>query len=275
VEKPEPRIGILWFNRPEKRNCISPEFSREVNIALDRIAQDDEIRVLIVSGKGTAFCAGMDLKVFYEYRDDPGAYERPGEGAGDWFKRLREFQKPTIAAVNGHAYGGGFMVVSLCDMAVAADTALAGLSEINWGGPPGGGATPAALDYLNRKDANYLLFSGNPIDGQEMKRIGFVNDCVPSDQLMGRAIDMARPIAKHHPTSLKWLKIQILGALEIPSYETRVAFSHNILGQMKVADNYTGHHEGWKQFADKTYKPGIEALDYADDPSGRSAQGVR
>ena len=72
VEKPEPRVGPLWLNRPEKRNSISPELSREMNQVLDQIAEDDEIRVLVISGKGNTFCGGMDLKVFYEYRDRPG-----------------------------------------------------------------------------------------------------------------------------------------------------------------------------------------------------------
>ena len=275
VEKPEPRIGVLTFNRPEKRNSIAPEFSREMNIVLDRILYDDEIRVLIVTGKGTAFCAGMDLKVFSEFRDNPSGYERPGEGAMDWFMKLRHFTKPTIAAINGHAYGGGFMTAALCDLSIAADSARVGLSEINWGGPPGGGATLAALDFLPLKHANYLLFTGEAIDGPEMKRIGWVNDSVPLDQLMERSLGIARQIAKHHPTALKWLKIQVLGSRDIPSYDVRAAFSHNILAQMQVQDAYTGHHEGWKQFADKTYKPGIETLDYADDPSGRQATGLR
>ena len=122
VTRPEPRIGILWFNRPDQRNAISPELSREMNEVLPKIAEDDEIRVLIVSGKGTAFCAGMDLKVFYEYRDRPATYSPPGTTAMDWWRKLRELPKPTIAAVNGHAYGGGFLTIACCDMGpLAAD----------------------------------------------------------------------------------------------------------------------------------------------------------
>lgn len=275
VEKPEPRIGLLTFNRPEKRNSISPEFSREMNIVLDRIAGDDEIRTVVLTGAGSAFCAGMDLKVFYEYRDRMGEFEEPGLGAMDWFSKLRELPKPTIAAVNGHTYGGGFLVVANCDMAVAAEDAKFGLSEINWGGPPGGGATRAALDTVSVKAANYLLYTGNPIDGREAERIGFVNKAVPADRLLEEAMVIARAVAPHHPTALKWLKLQIHGSLTIPDFYRGVEYEGMILSHMEVADGYTGHHEGWKQFAEKTYKPGIESLDYSDDPSGRTAKGRR
>lgn len=264
AEKPEPRIGILWLNRPEKRNSISPELSREMNAVLDEIAVDDDIRVLIISGKGSAFCAGMDLKVFYEYRDKGATYENPGEGAGDWFRRLRELPKPTIAAVNGHAYGGGFMVISLCDMAVASEEAQVGLSEINWGSPPGGGATRAALDMLLSKAANYLLYTGNVIDGRAMERYGFVNQTVPHDQLIEASMEIARVVAKHHPIALRFLKRQIHGSISIPEYYLGVEFEHNINAQMRRETGYEGAERGWKEFIDKSYKPGIEALDYPD-----------
>lgn len=263
VEKPEPRLGILWFNRPEKRNSISPDLSREMNDVLPKIDADDDIRVLIVSGKGSAFCAGMDLKVFYEYRDKPPAYSKPGESSQDWWRRLRELSKPTIAAVNGHAYGGGFMAISCCDLAVMAEDAHAGLSEINFGSPPGGGATRAASQMLLPKHSNYVLMAGLPVSGVDMASMGFVNRAVPQARLMEETLDLARVIAKHHPIALKWLKKQIHGSESILDFYLGIDYESMVLAQMRQSDNYTGHYDGWKGFIEKEYKPGLEAKDYA------------
>ena len=261
VEKPEPHIGILWLNRPEQRNAISPDLSREMNEVLPRLADDDDIRVLVVAGKGTAFCAGMDLKVFYEYRDQPATYSRPGETAADWWQKLRELPKPTIAAVNGHAFGGGFLTIACCDMAIASEDARAGLSEINSGTPPGGGATRGTIQNLLPKHYNLLLFTGRAVDGRELERMGFVNTAVPHDRLMEETLDLAREIAKHHPTALRWLKRQVHGSEMIHDYYLGVEFEGAILAQMR-ADGYSGQVEGLKDFVDKKYRPGLEAREY-------------
>ncbi len=265
VEKPEPRIGVLWLNRPEKRNSISPELSREMNQILEQIAEDDDIRVLIISGKGNTFCGGMDLKVFYEYRDRPSKEWSPeGQGFGDWTAKVRTLDKPTIAAVNGHAYGGGFMLISMCDMAIASEEASIGLSEINFGSPPGGGATRAALEWLHPKAANYILLTGLPFDGREAERIGFVNRTVPHDRLMEEAMEVARATAKHSSLGLKWLKRQIIGSRKIHDFEIAVQYESVFGSQLRSYEGYTGSHEGWKSFIDKEYRPGLEAKDFAD-----------
>ena len=264
VEKPEPRIGILWLNRPDKRNSISPDLSRDMNQVLPRLAEDDDIRVLIVSGKGSAFCAGMDLGVMLRtHQGDRSAQQKPGEGSTDWWRKLREFPKPTIAAVNGHAYGGGLLTIGMCDLAIASEQAMGGLSEINWGTPPGGGATRSVLYNMLPKHYNYLLYTGLPIDGREMERMGVVNRAVPHEQLMETTLDLARVTAKHHPVSLDYLKRQVRGSENIPDYYLGVDFEGLILTQMRNAAGYQGASEGLSDFVDKKYRPGLEAKDYA------------
>lgn len=265
VEKPEPRIGVLWLNRPEKRNSISPELSREMNEVLEQIEEDDDIRVLIISGVGNSFCGGMDLKVFYEYRDRPSKEWAPeGQGFVDWTQKVRTLDKPTIAAVNGHAYGGGFMLISMCDMAIASEDASIGLSEINWGSPPGGGATRSALEWLHPKASNYLLFTGIPMDGSEAERIGFVNKTVPHDRLMDESMELARVTATHSAVALKWLKRQIIGSRKIHDHELAVEYESIFNSRLRSYDGYTGNHEGWKGFIDKEYRPGLETKDFED-----------
>lgn len=266
VEKPEERIGILWFNRPEKRNSISPELSRDMNTALPMIAADDDIRVLIVSGKGTAFCAGMDLKTMLAGHQEPGGGDPrlsdPQYSSTEWWKKLRELPKPTIAAVNGHAYGGGLLTIGCCDMAIADEAAMSGLSEINWGSPPGGGATRAVLYNLSPKHYNYLLYTGNAVSGKTLERMGYVNAAVPAGQLMDEVMALARVTARHHPTALAFLKRQIRVSESIPDYFMGVEAEGQFLGAMR-ATGYTGATEGLSDFVDKKYKPGLEARDYS------------
>lgn len=262
VEKPEPRIGILWFNRPEKRNSISPDLCIDMNDVLPRIADDDEIRVLIVSGKGAAFCAGMDLATMLKNQRGEGpAKPDPRTSAPDWWQKLRELPKPTIAAMNGHAYGGGLLTIGCCDLAVADEDARGGLSEINWGTPPGGGATRAALYNLLPKQYNYLLYTGNSVSGRDLERMGYVNAAVPAAELMPHALELARQVVKHHPTALKYLKRQVRISESLIDYYMGVEAEGNVLSAMRGA-GYTGSQDGLQDFVDKKYRPGIEAKDY-------------
>ena len=156
------------------------------------------------------------------------------------------------------------MLISMCDMAIASEEAQIGLSEINWGGPPGGGATRSAIEWLLPKAANYLLFSGKPIDGRQMERIGFVNQTVPHDRLMEETMELARLTATHSSVALKWLKRQILGSRKIHDYEVAIEYESMISGRMRSYDGYTGNQDGWKGFIDKEYRPGLETKDYAE-----------
>ncbi|GIX15217.1 MAG: hypothetical protein KatS3mg118_3176 [Paracoccaceae bacterium] len=136
--------GIAWvtLNRPDKRNAINPGIVREMNAVLDAVEEDDAARVLVLTGAGSAFSAGQDLK---EYFREPDQGPPPGAASGCWrpmppgeWRRMRFFPKPTIAMVNGWCFGGAFQVLIACDLAIAAEDARFGLSEINWGIIPAG-----------------------------------------------------------------------------------------------------------------------------------------
>jgi len=133
--------GIAWvsFNRPEKRNCMNPKLNRRMMEVLDELEFREDVGVLVLKGEGTAWSAGMDLKEYFRETEAEGlrGIRRSQREAYGWWKRLRWFQKPTIAMVNGWCFGGGFSPLVACDLAIAAETAVFGLSEINWGIPPG------------------------------------------------------------------------------------------------------------------------------------------
>ena len=145
--------GIAWvsFNRPEKRNCMSPKLNRQMMRVLDKLEFDESVGVLVLTGEGAAWSAGMDLKEYFRETEAQGlaGTRKAQREAYGWWRRLRWYQKPTIAMVNGWCFGGGYGPLYACDLAFAASDAQFGLSEINWGILPGGGATKVATNLMS------------------------------------------------------------------------------------------------------------------------------
>jgi feruloyl-CoA hydratase/lyase len=138
----EKQDGITWLimNRPDKRNAMSPQLHLEMDDALAELAVDPQTQILVLTGAGEAFCAGQDIKLYFRANDDaPAERAKARHASSQWrWHRLSNFPQPTIAMVNGYCFGGGFTQVCACDFALAADEALFGLSEVNWGILPGG-----------------------------------------------------------------------------------------------------------------------------------------
>jgi len=136
----EDGITFVTFNRPEKRNAMSPQLHREMDEVLDELAVDPQTLVLVITGAGEAFCAGQDIELFFRAgAKDPAMMQRTRRASNRWrWQKLSTFAKPTIAMVNGFCFGGAFTQVCACDFAIAADEATFGLSEVNWGILPGG-----------------------------------------------------------------------------------------------------------------------------------------
>ena len=151
------RIAWVRFNRPDKRNCMSPTLNREMMDVLDALEHRTDVGVLVLSGEGTAWSAGMDLKEYFRETEAKGlgATRQAQRESYGWWRRLRWYQKPTIAMVNGWCFGGGYGPLFACDLAFAATEAQFGLSEINWGILPGGGATKVATELMPFRKAMY------------------------------------------------------------------------------------------------------------------------
>ena len=156
--------GIAWvkFNRPEKRNSMSPKLNRQMKKVLEEIEFREDVGVLVLSGEGEAWSAGMDLKEYFRETEAEGlhAIRRSQREAYGWWERLRWYEKPTIAMVNGWCFGGGYGPLYACDIALAAEEAQFGLSEINWGILPGGGAAKVAANLMPLRKAMYHAMMG-------------------------------------------------------------------------------------------------------------------
>lgn len=256
--------GIAWvsFNRPEKRNCMSPKLNRQMMRVLDMLEHDTAVGVLVLTGEGAAWSAGMDLKEYFretEMLGLQGTRKAQSEAYG-WWRRLRWYQKPTIAMVNGWCFGGGYGPLYACDLAFCADEAQFGLSEINWGILPGGGATKVAVELMPMRKAMYHALMGENLTGQQAAGEGLVNESVPADALKARVTEVAQVLLKKNPVALKGTKDAIRRVSEM-TYDNAEDY---LIRVQEAANNYdnTGRKEGIKQFIDdKSYKPGLGAYD--------------
>ena len=254
--------GIAWvkFNRPEKRNCMSPKLNRQMMRVLDELEFDDSVGVLVLTGEGSAWSAGMDLKEYFRETEAEGlrGVRRSQSESYSWWRRLRWYQKPTIAMVNGWCFGGGYGPLHACDLAFASEEAQFGLSEINWGILPGGGATKVVTNLLSMRNAMYHSMTGENIDGKKAAEWGLVNEALPAESLKQRVVEVANILLEKNPVALKATKDAVRRVMEM-TYDNAEDY---LIRAQEAANSFDneGRKEGIKQFIDdKSYKPGLGA----------------
>ena len=256
------RIAWVKFNRPDKRNAQSPTLNRRMTEVLDELEYRDDVGVLVLTGEGPAWSAGMDLKEYFRESAAKGLVgtRRAQRVAYRWWEQLRWYQKPTIAMVNGWCFGGAYGPLYACDIAVAADEAQFGLSEINWGILPGGGATKVATNLMSLRKAMYHAMMGENLTGQQAAEQGLVTESVPLAQLKDRVTEIAQKLLAKNPVALKATKDAVRRVIEM-TYDNAEDY---LIRAQEAADSFdpNGRKEGMKQFLDdKTYKPGLGAYD--------------
>ncbi len=256
------RIAWVRFNRPDKRNCMSPTLNRDMMEVLDLLEFRDDVGVLVLSGEGTAWSAGMDLKEYFRETEAKGLGAQPSGAARElWLVAAPALvPKPTIAMVNGWCFGGGYGPLFACDLAFAADEAQFGLSEINWGILPGGGATKVATELLPFRKAMYHAMMGENVDGKTAADWGLVNEALPLADLKARVTEVANVLLKKNPVALKATKdaVRRVGVMSCDDAEDY------LIRAQEAANSFDneGRKEGIKQFIDdKTFKPGLGAYD--------------
>jgi trans-feruloyl-CoA hydratase/vanillin synthase len=254
--------GIAWvsMNRPEKRNAISPALAYEMVEVLDALEIDNRCGVVVITGSGDSWSAGMDLKEYFRATDNLSYDERMrvyrANGTWQW-KVLRNYGKPTIAMINGWCFGGAFTPMIACDLAIAADDAVFGLSEINWGIIPAGVVTKAVADSMTQRDALYYIMTGETFDGKHAAEMGLVNKSYPKAQLRERTEALARTLLAKNPFVLRQAKAAYHVARTM-SWEMASEYLTAKADQTRALDPEQGQDKGMKQFIDdKTYRPGL------------------
>ena len=257
--------GIAWvrFNRPEKRNCMSPKLNRQMLRVLDALEYRDDVGVLVLSGEGNSWSAGMDLKEYFRETEADGlpGVRKAQREAYAWWERLRWYQKTTIAMINGWCFGGGYGPLYACDLAFCADDAQFGLSEINWGILPGGGATKVAVELMPMRKAMYHAMMGENVDGKTAVEWGLVNESLPLEQLKARVTEVATVLLSKNAVALKGTKDAVRRVSEM-TYDNAEDYLIRVQEAANFHDKTEGRKEGIKQFIDdKSFKPGLGAYD--------------
>ncbi len=194
-------LATITLNRPEKRNAISTQMMAELLTALDQI-EKSHARVIIVTGSGKAFCAGMDLEMLAAIaKQSPAENQEDSRRIAKMFRRIWSYPRPMIAAVNGPAYAGGCGIATLCDFTIAAPEAKFGYTEVKIG------FLPAIVSvFLTRqigeKRSRDLLLTGRILEAAEAKEFGLVSEVVPAEKLMERAHELANTLIAASPSSL-------------------------------------------------------------------------
>ena len=199
-------VARLTLNRPKAMNALNLATLAQLDQRLQQIAANSEVRVLVLTGSGAAFCAGADLKEVLA-----GAKAAAGEAdfldhASTVFNALRNFSKPVIAALNGVTMAGGLELAMCADIIIAADTATIGDAHANFGVYPGAGGAAVLPRLIPLNMAMYLLMTGKSLSATEMKAYGLVSEIHPAAELAEAALELARQIAKKSPSALQRMK---------------------------------------------------------------------
>ena len=259
------RDGVAWvkFNRPEKRNCMSPKLNRQMLRIITELEFRDDVGALVLAGEGAAWSAGMDLKEYFRDTEALGlrGVREAQREAYAWWDRLRWYQKVTIAMVNGWCFGGGYGPLFACDLAFCADEAQFGLSEINWGILPGGGATKVAAELMPMRKAMYHALLGENLTGRQAEAAGLVNESLPAAELEARVSEVAQRLLKKNWETLKATKDAVRRVREM-TYDNAEDYLIRAQEALNWHDRTDGRHAGMRQFLDdRSYKPGLGEYD--------------
>jgi methylglutaconyl-CoA hydratase len=239
-------IATITLNRPDKRNAISLQLIQELLSALDEIEKSSS-QVMIVTGAGKAFCAGMDLDELKSLLGKtPDENVKDSARMAQLFRRLYDFPKPTIAAVNGAAIAGGTGIATMCDFTLAVPEAKFGYTEVRIGFVPAI-VSSVLVWQVGHKIARDLLLTGRLFDATEAHHFGLVNEIVPSAQLLERARSLADQLLENSPSSVRATKKLINGFIA-PQLDEQIAQAIEDNARIRTTADF---REGISSFLEK------------------------
>jgi trans-feruloyl-CoA hydratase/vanillin synthase len=257
--------GVAWvkFNRPDKRNCMSPKLNRQMLKVLNELEFRDDVQVLVLTGEGSSWSAGMDLLEYFRMAEEQGlsAVRSNQREAYSWWERLRWYEKATVAMINGWCFGGAYGPLFACDIAICSDDAQFGLSEINWAILPGGGASKVAAELMPYRKAVYHAMMGENLSGKQAEAQGLVTESVPADQLKARVQQVVDVLKKKDSQALRATKWAVRRVMEM-TYDNAEDYLIRTQEALNQFGGLEARKEATKQFLDdKTFKPGLGVFD--------------
>ncbi len=208
-------VFVARLNRPDKMNSLTNELLAELDRLISLVAEDSEVRALVIAAEGKNFCVGADISAVRNVGTtvEWQQFFRKIHGT---MNKLENLPKPTIAAIQGYALGGGCEMTLACDLRVAAENAFLGLTEIKLGTLPGAGGTQRLPRIVGAGKALELLYLGDPVSAQEARSIGLVNKVVPAGEVLESAVALAGKLASRPPIALSSAKMLVRKGSEMP-----------------------------------------------------------
>ena len=205
-------VATIVLNRPQKLNAVTPEMAKAITAATERCNASDEVRCVVVGGAGDkAFCAGSDIGELDDYDTPWNFRNRP-----DYCDAIRRLRKPSVAAVNGYAFGGGFETALSCDIRIASENAQFAAPEIKLGWIGGGGVTALLTHAVGASNAALMILTGNPIDAARALAWGLVSEVVQKGTVLARAQEIAAIVAMRAPIAAETAKVNLRASLSMP-----------------------------------------------------------
>lgn len=243
IDTPEDQIAVVTLDNPPV-NAHSGQVLTEVAWVFDHLSDRDDVRAIVFTGAGKVFCAGADIKSRAGGVREPGDHWQGSRAAREAYHSVRECVKPVIGALNGPALGGGLALAASCDMLIASDTACLGLPEIDVG-LLGGGRHAQRLFGHSR--LRRMMLTGYRVYGEELYRLGIVEACVASDELMETAMKLAREVASKSPVAIRMAK-HSLNTIEELSLRDGYRFEQTMTGQLSETED---SKEAMRAFVEK------------------------
>ena len=220
-------VGLITINRPEVLNALNLQVLDELDAMLDKVEDNKDIFVLVITGAGRAFVAGADIGEMANFSaSEAKTFSRHGNSI---MLRLTRFPRPVIAAVNGYALGGGCELAMSCDIRIGSDKAKFGMPEVGLGITPGFGGTQRLARMVGMSTATELVLTGRTIDAQEALQIGLINHLYPADQLLDKALELAQIIASKPQVAVRQAKQAIRIGTQI-DMSSAIAFESEAFG---------------------------------------------
>jgi len=239
-------VATITLNRPAKLNAVTQEMSDALVTAAEWCNAHDEVRCVVLTGAGRAFCAGSDIAELDKYATPWDFRNR-----ADYCDALRRLRKPVIAAVNGYALGGGLETALSCDIRLASSTATFAAPEIKLGWIGGGGMAAFLNQSIGASNAALMLLTGDPVDADRALRWGLVSEVVPPDDLLPRASAVAAVIASRPPIAAETAKANLHAAVNLPQ-EQALAYERDL---QTICFATRDAAEGRRAFAER--RPGV------------------
>jgi enoyl-CoA hydratase len=236
-------VATITLNRPDKFNAATPAMSRAIVAATEACDRDPQVRCVIVTGAGPkAFCAGSDITTLDDYATPWDFRNR-----ADYCDAIHAMRTPSIAAVNGHALGGGLETMLSCDVRIASTNAKFAAPEIKLGWIGGGGMAAMLSQAIGQSNAALMLLTGDPIDSARARDWGLVSEIVDPDDLMPRARELAATIASRAPIAAETAKANLRAAVSMP-LDQAMAYERDLQAICFATDDA---REGRAAFAEK------------------------